>query len=90
MSDDLLDDLLEKLAERIASRLVDFRPLAKASAESRLLTSQELAARLSVHEHTVRRWVKLGCPHEALPGRGTRFRFDLAAVTAWLRARRSA
>ncbi len=86
---DLLDDLLGQLADRIASKLADFRPPVKAE-PSRMLTSQELAARLSVHEHTVRRWVKIGCPHDALPGQATRFRFDLAAVTAWLKARRAA
>ena len=86
---DQLDDILDQLADKIASKLVDFRPPVKAE-PSRMLTSQELASRLSVHEHTIRRWVKLGCPHEALPGQSTRFRFELTQVTAWLKARRAA
>lgn len=84
-----LDDILDQLADKIASRLVDFRPPAKAS-ETRLLTTQELASRLGVHEHTVRRWVAKGCPHEALPGEASRFRFEATAVTGWLKSRRVA
>jgi excisionase family DNA binding protein len=84
------DDILDQLADKIAAKLVDFRPPAKAVETTRLLNTQELASRFGVHEHTVRRWVAKGCPHEALPGEATRFRFQLSAVSEWLKSRRAA
>lgn len=85
-------DLLTLLGKQV-EQLRDLSPQPvehERTALTRLLTTQELASRFGVHEHTVRRWVAKGCPHEALPGEATRFRFDLGAVTGWLKTRRAA
>jgi excisionase family DNA binding protein len=86
MSD--LDSILDQLADKIAAKLSDLAPAAKALPPGNKLSTLELASRLGVHEETCRRWVKQGCPAETLPG--GRKRFDLTAVTLWLKSRRAA
>lgn len=54
-------------------------------------TQKEVAAHFSVGAATVRRWHGLGCPRvyvtERKAGTGSRPRYDLAAVRAWLETR---
>ena len=57
--------------------------------KARLLNQRELAASLRVSKHTVIAWTKEGCPCvyygiKCSPGRGSRPRYDLEKVKAWL------
>ncbi len=60
--------------------------------KARLLNQRELAAFLRVSKHTVISWTKEGCPRvyygiKCSPGRGSRPRYDLEKVKAWLEER---
>lgn len=64
----------------------------QALGKARLLNQRELAASLRVSKHTVIAWAKEGCPCvyygiKCSPGRGSRPRYDLEKVKAWLEER---
>lgn len=54
-------------------------------------TRRELAARLGVHPVTIAEWEKCGCPFvyigKLMNGKGSRPRYELEKVKAWLENR---
>ena len=59
-----------------------------------LLSTKQAAAAFSVSASTIRAWRRAGCPvvfiGSARQGRGSRPRFEVAALRAWLEERQTA
>ena len=49
-----------------------------------MITTQELAKYLKIHENTIYEYIKLGMPHYKM---GKYFRFELEEVKQWLKDR---
>ncbi|MEI9950820.1 MAG: helix-turn-helix domain-containing protein [Pseudomonadota bacterium] len=79
MADIPQDQFVDQLMDRLAARLTEFVPTTK-----NLLTSDQLASRLSLSQKTIRRYRALGMPCVPV---GRCFRYDLAQVLVWLRGR---